>query len=278
MRRYSRENCVGLSYPTWKAAFAGRHALRQHQCARLLQPQLLLVLHGRHRSRGLEALVEHGRPHARELGQLGDAQRLGVVALQPDDGAIDAMGRAVRGQPLAQVRAVGAAQQPVRQLAGGERCEDRNVHGAIEQAYDACGGIQQIRIGGGELYRRGDAVRVGIVRCRFGGQRRQQGEIKIDPDAQVGQGRTGLDYAGCDRQIGSDEHRMRSAVVECAPPHDQLLCALHDDAQRRRVQRELARRRRRRPRAAGPVRGRESRFREYRRAAHAAPLDELDPG
>nr|GFA48914.1 biofilm dispersion protein BdlA-like [Tanacetum cinerariifolium] len=105
----------------------------EHQSTGFLQAQLFLILQRTHGGHRLEIMVQGGAAQVGDPGELFDAQRLGVVVVQPVDGLRHPSRLRISEGQFMQTAPVCAAQEAVVQFSQGKRCEHGDVLGCIEQ-------------------------------------------------------------------------------------------------------------------------------------------------
>lgn len=76
---------AGAFVADFEGCTGGVETVHEHALARRLQPELLLVLKRTHGSERAKMMVERGDSHARDFGQVFDAQRLCEIRTHPRD-------------------------------------------------------------------------------------------------------------------------------------------------------------------------------------------------
>ena len=125
----------------------GVEILAQHQPARLLQPQLLLVLQGTQRRDGLEVVMETGDAHAQVACKLLDAQRPIIIAAETRSIALAMW--AVWPSASARWRSrrtLFSRQEPVEDLTRDQRHEDSRCGRGVQEPDQAQDGVLQVHI------------------------------------------------------------------------------------------------------------------------------------
>lgn len=182
------------------AGGGGIEQVDEHQPARFLQTQRLLILQRAHRGQRLEVLVQRGLAHGHRGRQFVDGHRTLEVLVDPVNGAGDPMRLTALDRRVAQAAALVAAEQEIQDFLLDQRRQNRNVLRTFDQARQTQHGILQAR--------RQDAD---AEAARRAGDRRERGRhpvhqfgdfqrIEVERQAQVGLFRRGGDHLPDQRQ------------------------------------------------------------------------------
>ena len=149
--------------------------------------------------------------------------------------ARDAVGLAVGDGDLVQALALAAAQQPVENLAEDQRRQHRDVARAVQQMDQAQHRIQQAGVDTVDVEATVAAPAGHFHGPGVGDQLGDFRRVDIQPDAEVGRVRRGVDHLAGQRQ-GDRDHQVVQRIVDIAFLGQlHLLAALGDDAQGRFV-------------------------------------------
>ncbi|RMN46591.1 hypothetical protein ALQ60_05456 [Pseudomonas syringae pv. papulans] len=211
------------------AGAGGVQAFIDDQPSSFLQAQLFLILQRAHGRQRLESVVQRRIPQVGHARQLVDAQRLGVITVQPVDRPRNAMRLRIPDRDFVESPPVVAAQQPVVELPKCERREHADVARRVEQAHQPQHRLQQWLI-----HRLKKQAPLRLVRNAVQGRLRNElGDVRrleIQTNTQIGRLVTRFQHAPGDRHSHRDDQVAERVVHILLIAQRNLLATLNDHA------------------------------------------------
>ncbi|KPX63697.1 Unknown protein sequence [Pseudomonas syringae pv. lapsa] len=211
------------------AGAGGIQAFIDDQSSSLLQAQLFLVLQRTHGGQRLESVVQRRIAEVGQTCQLVDAQRLGVMTVQPVDRPRNAMRLRIPDRDFVESPPIVAAQQPVVEL---PKCEGRkhaDVARRVEQAHQPQHRLQQWLIH--RLKKQAPLRLVGnTVQWRFRNELGNVRRLEIQTNTQIGRLATRFKHAPGDRHSHRDDQIAERVVHILFIAQLNLLATLNDHA------------------------------------------------